>query len=37
MSKPLSRTRMVETFTQWVVYAGLVAPWAVLLAWLARR
>ena len=36
MSKPLSRTRVAETLTRWAVYAGLVAPWGVILAWLAR-
>jgi len=31
----LSKTRVAETLMQWVVYAGLVAPWGVILAWLA--
>ena len=35
MFTPLSKTRAAETLMQWIVYASLVAPWGVILAWLA--
>jgi hypothetical protein len=34
MLTPLSKTRVANALMQWVLYAGLVAPWGVILAWL---